>query len=145
MRIQFMLLTGVFLVVLAASSQAQTLAQKQFMAKQDATFAEAVAPTDAACGTKLTASIDWPGFLKSDIGNNSVPSYCAEALGAMQRMCADPLAKQAISEKIKSYTCGFGGTGKRAMSLDGGALRMDVDWEAANYGDYITAWLGDHL
>ncbi len=41
--------------------------------------------------------------------------------------------------------CGFGGAGKRALSLENGDPRMDVDWDAANYGDYVKAWLGDHL
>jgi hypothetical protein len=144
-RCTIALIAMVFLAALPAVAHAQTLAQKQFMAKQDAEFAEAVPDTDKACGTALKASIDWPGFLKSEIGNNSIVSYCAEPLNTLRSMCSDPLAKTAISEKIKTYTCGFGGPGKRALSLDNGALHIDVDWDAANYGDYIKAWLGDHL
>lgn len=145
MRLVTHILVPLALAMPASPVQAQTLAQKQMMARQDADFAASVPDTDKACGITLKASIDWPGFLKGDAGQNSVSAYCAEPLNTLRSMCSDATAKAAIAEKIKTYTCGFGGQGKRALSLDNGALRMDVDWDAANYDDFVRAWLGDHL
>jgi hypothetical protein len=136
-----------FLVVAAwpLPLPAQSLAQKQMMARQDEEFAQAVPPTDKACGTTLKAAIDWPGFLSAEIGQNSISAFCAGPLNTMASMCSDPTAKKAIAEKVKSYTCRFGGPGKRALALQNGELSMDVDWDAANYDDFVRAWLGDHL
>ena len=69
-----------------------------------------------------------------------------DSLHTMASMCADALSKQAIAEKVKSYSCAFGGAGKRSLALDAaGKLTMTVDWDAANADDFIRAWLGDHL
>jgi hypothetical protein len=133
------------LALLAPALHAQTLAQKQMMAEVDANFATKTPDTNKACGTSLKASIDWSGFLKSEIGQNSVSAFCAAPLDTLQSMCGDAMAKQAIAGKIKGYVCAFGGPGKRALSLDNGTLQMDVDWDASNYDDYIRGWLGDHL
>jgi hypothetical protein len=139
------LLVSFALAAVSAPLYAQTLAQKQMMSRQDELFSSSVPDTNQACGTALKASIDWPSFLKAEIGSNSISSFCAEPLNTMRGMCSDATAKQAIAEKIKTNTCGFGGPGKRTLSFDNGNLRMDVDWDAANYNDYIRAWLGDHL
>jgi hypothetical protein len=127
----------VFLASAPAVAHVQTLTQKQFTAKQDTEFAESSPNIDKVCGNAMKASIDWPRFLKSDISGNSVASYRAEPLKTMQSMSFDPFAKTSITEKIKIYTYGFGGSGKRALSLENGAPRMDVDWDAANYGDHL--------
>ena len=113
MRLVTHILVPLALAMPASPVQAQTLAQKQMMARQDADFAASVPDTDKACGITLKASIDWPGFLKGDAGQNSVSAYCAEPLNTLRSMCSDATAKAAIAEKIKTYTCGFGGQGKR--------------------------------
>lgn len=141
-------LVAAALAVLALSSgtaSAQTLAQKQMMGRQDAQLADEVSTTNKMCGASIAASVDWPTFLATDTSGQSVSSFCAEPLRTMGSMCSDPIAKQAISTKVKTYQCSFGGPGKRSLALDGTALHMEVDWDAANYDQFIRAWLGDHL
>lgn len=133
------------LIACMAPAQAQTLAQKQMMAKQDEALVDPLRQANEACGTSIKASIDWPGFLSAQIGNNSISGFCESALSTMRGMCSDALAKKEIAAKVQTYTCGFGGAGKRAMSLKDGNLRLDIDWDASNYDDFIKAWLGDHL
>ena len=101
-------------LVAAPPLRAQTLAQKEYMARQESAFADVKPDVDAACGTTLSTTIDWPSFLKDEIGFHSVASSCADPLAMMRSMCADPLAKKAIAEKVQAYTCSFGGPGKRA-------------------------------
>ena len=115
MRRRNVLLAVLALAALATPVHAQTVAQQQMMADVDADFAAKVPDTDKACGTAIKASIDWPGFLKSEIGQNSVSAYCAAPLDTMQSMCADAMAKQAIAAKVKTYTCAFGGPGKKTL------------------------------
>jgi hypothetical protein len=130
-----------------------SLRQKEFAKKQDEYFKKETDPTNEKCGTKIAAKIDWQSFkpeidkqLDGKDGHNySFYGYCSSPMGVMFSMCEDADAKAAITKRIKSYTCKFGGKGKRKIELKGSSLTMWVDWEASNYDDYIKDYLGKTL
>ena len=128
-----------------------SLRQKKYMKAQDEYFQKDVDSANTKCGIKLKASIDWNSF-KGEVdkqldgkSNYSFSGYCAEPVNTMFSMCDDADSKAAISKKIKSYTCKFGGKGKRKIDLKGSGLVFWVDWEAANNGDFCKDYLGKKL
>jgi hypothetical protein len=128
-----------------------SLRQKKYMKAQDEAFQKDVASANTKCGMKLKANIDWASFAgevdKQLDGklNYSFSGYCAEPVNTMFSMCDDADSKSAIAKKIKSYTCKFGGKGKRKIDLKGSGLTFWVDWEAANNGDFCKDFLGKKL
>jgi hypothetical protein len=130
-----------------------SLRQKEFTKKQDEYFKKEVAPTDEKCGIKLNAKIDWQSF-KAEIDkhldgkdghNYSFYGYCSSPPSAMFSLCDSEDGKAAIKKRIKSYTCKFGGEGKRKIELKGSNLTMWVDWKASNYDDFVKEYLGKTL
>jgi len=131
-----------------------TLRQREFAKGQDDYFKREIDSANDRCSTKFAAKIDWNSF-KGEIDKHldgkhassySFYGFCAEPLGTMAGMCGDSEdSKSSVKKRIKSYTCKFGGKGKRKIELKGSSLTMWVDWEAANYGDYIKGYLGKVL
>jgi hypothetical protein len=145
------IVTGVAVVWAGVALADFSLRQKKFMKGQDDYFQKEVASANTKCGMKLKASIDWNSF-KAEVDksldgkiNTSFYGYCSEPLSSMHGMCDDADSKGAIAKKVKSYTCRFGGKGKRKMDLKGGALTFWIDWDAANNGDFCKDFLGKKL
>jgi hypothetical protein len=130
-----------------------SLRQKEFAKKQDEYFKKEADLANEKCGTKIAAKIDWQSF-KAEIDKSldgkhessySFSGYCDSPMGTMFSMCDSEDGKAAIKKRIKSYTCKFGGEGKRKIELKGSNLTMWVDWKAANYDDYVKEYLGKTL
>jgi hypothetical protein len=144
---------GAIIVIGGAAIAELSERQKEFAKAQDEYFKREVDSADAKCETKLDAKIDWESFkgevdrrLDGKEGSHSFYGYCAEPVGTLYSMCGgSERSKAAIKKKIKSYTCKFGGKGKRKAVLKGGALTYWVDWDAANNGDFMKAFLGKKL
>ena len=143
MRSNWLAALGVLLLAQAAG--AQTLAERQLTAREDAKLADSLATTNAHCGTSLTASIAWPGFLPHKDKLPFATGDCLAALTAIYQMCNDPLAKAAIAQKVKSLNCVIADA-KQSAALDpNGALTLGIDLDGANYNPFVQKFLGDHL
>jgi hypothetical protein len=152
-RKRLALITGAALLVCAGVAFADmTVRQKEFAKAEDKDFNAQLASANEACEAKMTARIDWESF-KAEIDRNLEGKdkgkynfgYCAEPLSRMRWMCERPEGKAAIQKRIKSYTCKFGGKGKRKIDLKGSTLTMWVDWEAGLYPEFIDEFLGKKL
>jgi hypothetical protein len=141
---------AVWLVMAIGSSVAPALAQeslgeKKIWREQEQYLAGEGTDMKDRCGKDIPASFDKPSYKGQLEGGYSVYGYCSELYSALRTICADPDGKAAVNEKIKKLECAFGGKDKRALSLKDGTLKMIIDWEASNYGDFINAWLLKNL
>jgi hypothetical protein len=123
----------------------ESLGEKKMWREQEELLAKEAEQVTTTCEKEIPGSFVKPSFKDQMETNNSFYGFCAEAYSALRNICADPDGKAAVKEKISKFECTFGGTGKRAMSLNGGTLQMSIDWEAANYGDFINEWLLKNL
>ena len=73
----------------------------------------------------------------------SASGYCDAALEGIRRVCEDALGKDAVKQKIKSMTCGFGG--ERAISLKDGSLAYTINFNSTNNADFVYAYLQNNL
>jgi hypothetical protein len=128
----------------AAMAQ-ESLGEKQKWREQEEYLAAAAAPVKAACGKDITASFDKPSFKDQMETKNSFYGFCGEAFTGLSNICATPDGKAAVAAKISKIECTFGGKDKRALSLKDGTLQMSIDWDAANYQDFLKAWLLKNL
>lgn len=152
-------LSALLLLATLGAGQAQTLAQKQTMAHEDPKLADEAATASRLCGAPITAGFDWPSFVSADkVGDmngafdNPPSNMCAVPLKALQSLCQDPVAKQSVSAKIKSYQCSYQPGATPALSLDpAGALHYQSSFDAYHNPpsgtptDFVKDWLGKHL
>jgi hypothetical protein len=73
--------------------------------QQEADLAKALELTNGKCGSNLTAKIDWTTFDEAATMKSAVKPYCQAALDAIEDLCSDDLAKEAILAKVKTVTC----------------------------------------
>lgn len=139
--------------------QAQTLTQRQTMTHEDAQLTEQAQTASQICGTTITAAFDWHSFVAADkiedmngAFHNPPSNMCTVPLQALQSMCQDAQAKQAIAAKIKSFNCAYqDGAATQSMSLDpAGKLTLQSSYEAYHNApgtpsDFVKDWLGKHL
>ena len=138
-------LAGLGLLLLGTPAGAQTLAERQLTAREDAKLADALGAANTHCGTALEASIAWPGFLAHKDKLPFATGDCEAALTAIYQMCNDPTAKVAIAQKLKALDCVIA-DGKQTLALDpDGTLTMGIDLDGANYNPFVQKFLGDHL
>jgi hypothetical protein len=125
--------------------QAQSLKDKQYFAEQEAALAKEAAFTAKKCATAVTATFDWSTPPKAeDRKVYSASGYCGPVLEAMRRVCEGSQAgKDAVKEKIKTVTCGFGG--ERTVALKDGAVRYSIDFKSSNDADYVFEYLQNNL
>lgn len=127
------------------STAQESLGEKKMWREQEEYLTKEAEQVTSACEKTVTGSFVKPSFKGQLETGNSVYGFCAEAYSALRNICADPDGKAAVKEKISKFECAFGGPGKRAMSLKDGTLQMTIDWDAANYGDFINDWLLKNL
>ena len=136
-----MVLGGLIVPAIAQES----LGEKKIWREQEQYLAGEGTDMKTVCGKDIPASFDKPSYKDQLEGNYSVYGYCGELYSALRTICADSDGKAAVQEKIKKLECAFGGKGKRALSLKDGTLKMIIDWDASNYGDFINAWMLKNL
>ena len=153
--------TAARLIASFACSEAQTLTQRQTMAHEEPKLADQAQTASQICGTTITASFDWNSFVTADkvedisgAFRNPPSNMCSVPLQVLQSMCQDPLGKQAIAAKIKSYECVYQDGPAPAVSLDSaGKLQYQSSFDAyhnppppnSTPGDLVKDWLGKHL
>jgi hypothetical protein len=122
---------------------AATTREKQIQPEQEAALAKNVEQTIEKCGSGLTVKFDWTGVPAGALKEFSASGYCDAALEGIRRVCDDALGKDAVKQKIKSMTCGFGG--ERAISLKDGSLAYTINFSATNNADFVYAYLQNNL
>jgi hypothetical protein len=130
----------------ATHAQAQSLKDKQYFADQEAALSKEATFTSEKCGTSITAKFDWSSPPKAeDRKTYSASGYCEPTLEAMRRVCeASQAGKDAVKEKIKSVTCGFGSP--RDVALKDGAVSYKIDFNSpGNDADYVFEYLQNNL
>ena len=122
---------------------AATTREKQIQPEQEAALAKNVEQTIEKCGSGLTVKFDWTGVPAGALKEFSASGYCDAALEGIRRVCEDALGKDAVKQKIKSMTCGFGG--ERTISLKDGSLAYTINFNATNNADFVYAYLQNNL
>jgi hypothetical protein len=127
-------------------TQSPTLKDKEYYAGQDKYLADKVPYLNEKCGTNLAVKIDWSTPpAPEDRGTYSAYGHCEAALDGVRRVCEmSPAGKDAIKQKIKSVTCGFGP--KRSVVLKDGAVDYKVNFkQSSNDADYVFEYLQNNL
>jgi len=111
--------------------------------EQEAALARNVEQTNKKCGSGFTVKFDWTGIPTGALNEFSAAGYCDAALEGIRRVCEEALGKDAVKQKIKSMTCGFGG--ERAISLKDGSLDYTINFNSTNDADFVYAYLQNSL
>lgn len=126
-------------------SAQESLGEKKIWREQEDYLAGEGKDMKERCGKDIPGSFDKASYKGQLEGSYSVYGYCAELYSALRSICSDPDGKTAVQAKVNKITCAYGGKDKRVLSLSGGTLKMMIDWDASNYGDFINAWLLKNL
>ncbi len=117
--------------------------RKERETQQQTGFTEVVKAMNDACGTKVTATIDWKSVTDDIIKKYSIASYCGNPLEALKDLCATPVGKRVISAKVKSFTCQFGPELK--LDVKAGAVSFTTQQDAPNQEEYATQFFEKNL
>jgi hypothetical protein len=123
----------------------ESLGEKKIWREQEELLAKEAEQVTTTCEKAIPGSFDKASFKGELEKNFSVYGFCAEAYSALRTICEDPDGKPAVKEKISKFECAFGGPGKRDLVLKDGTLKMTIDWEASNYGQFLNEWLLKNL
>jgi len=126
-----------------AAAGAQSLQIRQRMAAQEADLVKDVDYTNSSCGTKLAVKFNWAGAPSDDLLKYSPESFCNAALEGIQRVCRDEAGKDAVKQKVKTVTCGFGGS--RAITLKNGTVDYKINFSSSNDADFVFEYLQNNL
>ncbi|MBX3224069.1 MAG: hypothetical protein KF795_26375 [Labilithrix sp.] len=130
----------------AGGAAGESVADKEKWARQDSYMASSIKDANAKCGTALTNEFDKASFAKEDWTSHSPNGYCSGAFDNIRSLCANnAAAKKPVQQKIKKVVCKYAGKGKFGMTLAGGTLTYNVDWDQANVDDKITSFLKKNL
>jgi len=117
--------------------------RKEREAGQQQGFTELVKSMNEACGTQVTATIDWKSISDELIKKYSISSYCGNPLEALRRLCGSPVGKRVISAKVKKFSCQFGPELK--LEVNAGAVSFTTQQDAANQEEYATKFFEQNL
>ena len=131
----------VLLGLAAASSEPQKLRER--MASQEARLIKDADATNKACGTKLAVKFNWAGVKEDDLLKYSAEGFCDAALEGIRQVCGDAAGKDAVKEKIKSVTCGFGAS--RGITLKDGAVFYKISFRSTNDTAFVYEALENAL
>lgn len=138
--------SAIAIVICSTVAYAQSLKDKEYFASQDKSLAEKVPYTNEKCGTSLAVKFDWSTPpAPEDRGTYSAYGHCEPALEGLRRVCEMSQAgKDAVKQKIKSVTCGFGP--KRSVVLKDGAIDYKINYkQSSNDADFVFEYLQNNL
>jgi hypothetical protein len=88
-------------------------------ASQDKAYAEALREMNNACGTSVSAAIDWSSITDDQLKELSISSYCESPLSALEDLCTvSNIARQTVREKVKQVSCRFGNAMEPTLEAD---------------------------
>src|SRR5262245_36162079 len=96
-----------FAIACATTVHSQSLKERQYFAEQERELAKEVSLANERCETSVAVKIDWSA-MPADRGGAVPYAYCRAVLDGIRRVCEDPMGKDAVKQKIKTVTCGFG-------------------------------------
>ncbi len=129
--------------LLAGAAQAESPKIEARKASESAKLAQEVKSTNTECGSSIKAAFEWKGVQEADLSTYSASGWCEAALDAIRRVFADSPGRDAVKEKIKSVTCGFGPD--RAVSLKDGTVHYKISFKSTNDADFIFESLENAL
>ena len=130
-------------VIGMAAASAQSLKLRQRMTSEAADLVKDVDYTNKVCGTSMAVKFDWAAAPGDNLLKYSPQSYCKAALEGIERVCGDAAGKDAVRQKIKSVTCGFGAS--RTISLKEGAVDYKINFNSVNDADFVFEYLENNL
>ncbi len=136
--------------LMAATAQAQppgtqeTAKTQERMAREAAMLTGHANSTNRECGAAITVTFDWAGAKEEDLSTYSANGWCDAALEGIRRVCSDAPGKDAVKEKIKRVTCGFGP--ERSISLkEDGSVDYKISFKSVNDADFVYESLENAL
>lgn len=133
-----------FAAIGMVAAGAQSLKVRQKMASEATELAKDADYTNMVCETTLAVKFDWAGAPTESFSKYSPSGYCNAALEAVRRVCSDTLGKDAVRQKIKKVTCGFGSS--RAIELkEDGSVDYKIKFDSSNDADYVFEYLQNNL
>ncbi len=133
---------AIALAAAAANAQSPKTAPQR-KASEEAQLAAYGKSANKECGSSMTVKFDWHGVQEKDLSSYSASGWCHALLEGIERVCSDAPGKDAVKEKIKSVTCGFGSD--RAISLKDGALDYKISFRSVNDVDFVFESLENAL
>ena len=134
---------GVLVVVGAFGAHGQSLKLRQLEQKQEEALAADVERTNKTCAANFTVKFDWSAAPAAELEKYDAKGYCDNALRGIRRVCSDPAGREAVKQKIKSMTCGFGA--ERSISLEDGVLAYKINFTSVNDDDFAFEFLQNNL
>jgi hypothetical protein len=137
--------SAIAIVICSTVASAQSLKDKEYFASQEKSLAEKATYTNEKCETKVTVKFDWSTPpTPEDRRTYSASGYCEATLDGMRRVCEmSPAGKDAVKQKIKSVTCGFGP--QRSIALKDGAIDYKINYSSSNDVDFVFEYLQNNL
>ncbi|MEJ2117807.1 MAG: hypothetical protein P8Y36_07855 [Alphaproteobacteria bacterium] len=126
-----------------SSANAQSLKVRKGMAEQEKMLVEHVESLNKSCGTTIAVKFDWKDAPAADLEKYSASLFCDAALSGIRRTCANQIGKDAVKQKVKSVTCGFGP--KRAISLKDGLVDYKINFSTSNDTDFVYEFMQNNL
>ncbi len=130
--------------LLAGPATAQSIKQKDMMARDLPKVAELAAAANQACGTKISFKVDYTTYadVLSDVNNQSPWAYLANVTDAFKKVCGTPAGKEAIQAKIKSVIVSH--ASKESETLTGTVFRYAVPYSGHSPATVVD-WLENNL
>jgi hypothetical protein len=136
---------AIAIAMCATVAHSQSLKEKEYFAAQEKYLAETVTFTNQKCESNVAVKFDWSTPpTPEERGTYSAYGYCEAVLEAMRHVCERSQAgKDAIKQKIKSVTCGFGP--QRSIALENGAIGYKINFKSSNDADFVFEYLQNNL
>ena len=131
-------------VPLAPSQTPEQQAADQALRKQaDDDLSSYSTTVSDACDGSFKARIDWTTVSPLQTHRYSPADACGAALQAIEEMCQNPEGKERVAKEIKSVICTT--SAQPSIEMHGGTLVYTIDWQSAEPGQRVYAWLAAHL
>ena len=108
-------------------------------AAQETTFQAQVKTANAACATKLAATVDWKSISDEMLKGYNIASFCGPPLEALQNLCANPSVKAVIQQQIQRVECRFGAA--LALDVKAGVAHWATFTEGSNQETFAANYL----
>ena len=130
-------------VLSPAAASSEPLTPRERMTSQEVRLIRDANSTNKVCETSLEVKFNWEGVREDELLKYSAEGRCDAALEGIRRVCGDPSGKDAVKEKIKSVTCGFGAS--REIALKDGVVSYKINFNSTNDSDFVYEALENAL
>lgn len=106
-------------------------------------LAAAAKDVTAACGTPVSATIDWSNVKDADIAKHDFGGLCIDGLRAVQSLCDDAEGRKAVASGVKRFTCKPGGPPQ--VTAGKGAVTFTTSAESPEQESFVRSELLEKL